>query len=214
MCYSLAASINAGIGLGVVGFFLVKRARAFDTRMIIYAYFPVVFSVHQLIEAVNWYATETSFHGDSFFRYLYSIIAFGFWPICIPLAAATAEQRLEWRKLWWWMVGAGVCLAIYLWAKLAFAEGLESSIVQHSLAYKPLFEDPPQAVIGAYVALAVLPSILFRNLAVNVFGWLVFGSFILSVIEARPAWYSVWCMAAAVASLSIAFAIRENRGAG
>lgn len=210
MCYSLAASIYAGSGLGIVGAILVKRAQAYDRRMIVYALFPLVFSIHQLIEGVNWYALESPFTGDSIFLYLYSIIAFGFWPIFIPLAAAVAEHRVYWRVVWWLMVICGLALAIYLWSKLASAEGIDVSVVSHSLAYKPLLDDPPQFVFAAYVAVTTLPSILLRNRAVNVFGWLVFGSFVLSVIKSRPAWYSVWCMAAAVFSLSIAFGIRKS----
>lgn len=209
MRYSLAASIGAGCGLGVVGTLLVRRARAHDPKMIVYAFFPVVFSIHQLIEGVNWYALARPFAGGDLFLYLYSIIAFGFWPICIPLAAAVAEERRFWRPIWSGMVVCGAALAIYLWKKLAFAEGFEVSVVNHSLAYKPLFDDPPQIVFVLYVALTVLPSLLFPNRAVKAFGWLVLGSFALSVMKSRPAWYSVWCMAAAVFSLAIAFAIRK-----
>ena len=210
MCYSLAASIYAGSGLGLVGAILIKRAQAYDRRMIVYAIFPLVFSIHQLIEAVNWYAVESPFKGDIIFLYLYSVIAFGFWPIFIPLAAAVAERRANWRVVWWLMVIFGLFLASYLWSKLASAEGIDVNIVGHSLAYKPLFDDPPELVFFAYVALTVLPSILFRNSAINLFGWLVFVSFVLSVIKSRPAWYSVWCMAAAVFSLSIALGIRKS----
>ncbi len=210
MCYSLSASISVGVGLGVVGSLLVRRAEQHDQRMIIYAYFPLVYSMHQLIEAVNWYSLENPFHGDVAFRYLYSIIAFGFWPILIPLAAAVADQRYFWRKIWWLAVVAGIALSGYLWTKLAFAGGINLSVVKHSLAYKPLFEDPPPAIIAAYVAATTLPSILFRNAAVNIFGWLVFASFFVSAIESTAAWYSVWCMIAAIASLSMIFAIRPT----
>lgn len=177
--------------------------------MIVYAFFPLVFSIHQLIEGVNWYALARPFAGDDIFLYLYSIIAFGFWPICIPLAAAVAEERNVWRRLWWAMVLCGMGLSIYLWTKLASADGFEISVVNHSLADKPLFDDPPQIVFAIHVALTILPSVLFPNRGVNVFGWLVFGSFMLSVIKSRPAWYSVWRMAAAVFSLAIAFSIRK-----
>jgi hypothetical protein len=209
MCYSLSASINAGVGLGVVGSLLVRKAKRHDQRMIVYAYFPLIYSIHQLIEAVNWYALEKPFEGDVIFRYLYSFIAFGVWPILIPLAAAVAEQRDYWRKFWRLAVVDGVALAGYLWTRLAFPGGIDVSVVKHSLAYKPLFDDPPPAIIAAYVAATTLPSILFRNAAVNVFGWLVFGSFFVSAIESTAAWYSVWCMIAAVSSLSLAFAINS-----
>ena len=209
MCYSLAASIGAGCGLGLIGTLLVRRAMTYDPKMIGYASFPLVFSIHQLIEGVNWYALKRPFAGDDFFLYLYSVIAFGVWPICIPLAAAVAEQRGVWLRIWWAMALCGIGLSIYLWTQLAFADGFEVSVVNHSLAYKPHIDDPPQIVIALYVAMTVLPSVLFPNRGIKAFGWLLLGSFALSVVYSRPAWYSVWCMAAAASSMAIAFSIRK-----
>lgn len=212
MCYSLSASISVGVGLGIIGSLLVGRARRCDQRMIIYACFPLVYSVHQLIEAVNWYAIKSPFDGDFIFRYLYCIIAFGFWPVLIPLAALVAEKRENWRNIWFLAVIAGFVLSGYLWIKLARASGLDVTVYRHSLAYKPLFDDPPALVIAAYLAITSLPSILSKNMAINVFGWLVFSSFFISVIASKPAWYSVWCMIAAVSSMLMAFAIGDSSG--
>lgn len=207
MCYSFAASISTGLGLGCIGTILLKNAQKQNRKMIVYASFPVVFSVHQLIEGVNWFALQHPFKGDTFFLYGYSVIAFGFWPILIPLAARVAEERCFWRKIWSVCVGTGTLLSTYLWIKLALADGIDVAIVNHSLAYRPIFKDPPDIFIVAYVALTTMPSIFQKNRAVNIFGWFVLFGFIVSVIGSKPAWYSVWCMISAISSAVIAFAI-------
>ena len=178
--------------------------------MIVYAIFPLVFSIHQIIEGVIWYALQNPFKNDAIFVYGYSIIAFGFWPILIPFAAMVAEQRELWRRIWFLCVGLGVALSVYLWGKLVLSDGIDVNVVNHSLAYKPLFADPPDAIIAGYVALTTVPSIISKNRAINIFGWCVLGSFLISVIKSKPAWYSVWCMISAISSAVIAFAITKN----
>lgn len=207
MCYSLAASLSTGLGLGCIGIIVVKRARVVNRKMIIYALFPLVFSIHQMIEGIIWYSLQHPFKQDVIFIYGYSIIAFGFWPILIPLAAMIAEQRNFWRRVWRICVGIGGTLAVYLWGKLALSDGIDVSVVNHSLAYKPLFADPPDVVIAGYVALTTIPSIILKNRAINFFGWSVLGSFLISIIISKPAWYSVWCMISAISSAAIVFAI-------
>lgn len=207
MCYSLAASLSIGLGLGCIGTILVKRSCAYNRKMFVYAILPLVFSIHQMIEGVNWYALEHPFKYHEIFLYGYSVIAFGFWPILIPFAAMVADQRELWRRIWRLCVGLGVALSVYLWGKLAFSDGIDVSVVNHSLAYKPLFVNPPDAIIAAYVALTTVPSIFLQNRAINYFGWCIFGSFVISVIASKPAWYSVWCMISAFSSAAIAFAI-------
>ncbi|MFZ3180531.1 MAG: DUF6629 family protein [Methylocystis silviterrae] len=54
MCYSLEASITAGLGLGLAGYGMVSKALRHDRRMLLFAAFPLVFSVHQFVEAAVW----------------------------------------------------------------------------------------------------------------------------------------------------------------
>jgi hypothetical protein len=62
-----------------------------------------------------------------------------------------------------------------------------------------------------YLVLTVSPLIFSQRRAVNVFGVAVLATFFLALAANRPAWYSVWCLAAAVFSLIIALAIEEER---
>jgi hypothetical protein len=210
MCYSLEASIIAGCGLGLAGFGMVSKALRHDRRMLLFAAFPLVFSVHQFIEAAVWLTLDDPAAGQ-IYRYLYTLIAFTVWPVLTPFAAAYAETDAERKRLFRFMGGVGVVLALYLIAKLAGADGIDISVVKHSLAYDPLFERPPLIAHFLYVVLTVTPLVMNDRRAVNFFGAAVFVTFFLALAANLPAWYSLWCLSAAVFSLVIALGIEEAR---
>jgi hypothetical protein len=210
----LAASINAGIALGVIGAATVRKARLFDPKMLGFAVFPLVFSAHQFVEGVVWSSLAHPFAGDQFFRYLYTMIAFLVWPVLTPLAATLAEPDPQRKKIWAAMTGCGALLALYLAVKLAGADGIDVSVVKHSLAYDPQFERPPLVVDLLYLALTVVPLVAQDNRALKLFGGVVLATFIYSLLHNRAAWYSLWCMSAAMFSLIISFAIRDAAKSG
>jgi hypothetical protein len=210
MCYSLEASITAGLGLGLAGYGMVSKALRYDRRMVLFAAFPLVFSAHQFVEAAVWLTRADPVAGQPY-RFVYTLIAFTMWPVLTPVAAAYAESDPERNRLWWTMGGVGIVLAAYLIAKLAGADGIDLSVYRHSLAYDPLFERPPLVTDFLYLVLTVSPLIFSQRRAINVFGVAVLATFFLALAANRPAWYSVWCLAAALFSLIIALAIEEER---
>ena len=210
MCLSFAASINAGLSLAVIGGATVYKAQRYDPRMLGFAAFPLVFAAHQLVEAVVWWSVAHPFEGDHIFRYLYTGIAFLVWPVLTPFAAAYAETDPNRRRLWTLMLYAGEALAFYLFIKLLFADGIDLTVYKHSLAYDPGFERPPLIAHFLYVVLTVVPLVRFDNRALRLFGALVFLSFLYALANNRAAWYSLWCMSAAVFSFVLAFAIRQG----
>ncbi|MGJ0426813.1 DUF6629 family protein [Methylocystis sp.] len=210
MCYSLEASITAGLGLGLAGYGMVSKALRYDRRMLLFAAFPLVFSAHQFVEAAVWLTRNDPVAGQPY-RYVYTLIAFTMWPVLTPAAAAYAESDPERNRLWWTMGCVGIVLAAYLIAKLAGADGIDLSVYRHSLAYDPLFERPPLVSDFLYLVLTVSPLIFSQRRAINVFGVAVLATFFMALAANRPAWYSVWCLAAAVFSLIIALAIEEER---
>jgi hypothetical protein len=211
MCYSLEASVVAGVGLAVAGGGMVAKALIHDPRMLLFAMFPLAFAVHQMTEGVVWYSWFHPFQGDSAFRYLYTAVAFVVWPVLSPFAAAYAESDSERRHLWRILGAAGLTLAVYLVVKLIFADGIEIAVVKHSLAYTPMFERPPLIVHLLYVVLTVAPLAFSRRRGLVLFGGVVFVTFFWALIENRSAWYSVWCQAAAIFSLIIGLAIERTQ---
>lgn len=210
MCYSLEASITAGLGLGLAGVGMVSKALRHDRRMLLFAAFPLVFSIHQFTEAGVWLTLNDPEDGQ-FFRYVYTLIAFAVWPVFTPFAAAYAETDAERKRVFLWMGAVGVVLAIYLIAKLAGADGIDISIVKHSLAYDPLFERPPLIAHFLYVLLTVAPLVMSDRRAINIFGAMVLLTFVFALAANRPAWYSLWCLTAAVFSFVIALGIERER---
>jgi hypothetical protein len=210
MCYSLEASVTAAAGLGFAGYGMYMKALRYDKRMLVFAAFPLVFSVHQLIEGAVWLTLNDWAAGQPF-RILYTLIAFTVWPVLTPFAAAYAETDPERKRIWRMMVGVGVLLAIYLIAKLAMSGGIDLTVFNHSLAYDPLFDRPPIIAHILYVVLTVVPLVCSDRRGVVLFGVAVFGTFVWALATNRPAWYSVWCMAAAMFSLILALAIERER---
>jgi uncharacterized membrane protein YhaH (DUF805 family) len=210
MCYSLEASLTAGVGLGLAGFGMVSKAMIFDRRMLLFAAFPLVFALHQFTEAAVWLTVDDA-QGGQPYRYLYTFIAFCLWPVLTPYAAAYAETDPDRRRFWRMLGATGVILAFYLVFKLAGADGIDLRVVRHALAYDPLFERPPLLAHLLYVLLTVAPLVSNRRRGVALFGWIVLATFVLALVQSRPAWYSVWCLAAAVFSLLLAFAIEPQR---
>jgi len=210
MCYSLGASVTAGLGLGLAGFGMVSKALRHDRRMLIFAAFPLVFSLHQFTEGAVWYTLNDAEAGQPF-RYLYTLIAFTVWPVLTPYAAAYAAVDFERRRLWRLFGRVGIILAAYLIFKLAGADGIDLTVVRHSLAYDPLFERPPLVVDFLYLLLTVVPLVCSDRRGVVLFGLTVFGTFVFALVQNRPAWYSLWCLIAAVFSLILAFAIESER---
>ena len=176
MCYSLEASITAGLGLGLAGYGMVAKALRHDRRMVLFAAFPLVFSAHQFVEAAVWLTRADPVAGQPY-RYVYTLIAFTMWPVLTPVAAAYAESDPERNRLWWTMGGVGIVLAAYLIAKLAGADGIDLSVYRHSLAYDPLFERPPLVTDFLYLVLTVSPLIFSQRRAINVFGVAVLATF-------------------------------------
>lgn len=100
MRYPLGASLGAGGGLGIVGALLVEGSRKYNPKMIVCCFFPVVFSIHQLIEAINRRALERPGADDDLFLKFYPNVAFGYyWPIFSQLVAAVAKDRRDWRRV-------------------------------------------------------------------------------------------------------------------
>jgi hypothetical protein len=191
----------------------VRKSMRLDPSMLGFACFPLIFSLHQLVESVVWYSLAHPFAGDQAFRYVYTVIAFIVWPVLTPLAAALFETNAERKRMF---VGMGVCgigLAIYLSVKLAGADGINVSVVRHSLAYDPLFERPPLVVDYAYLVLSIVPLGMLNNRALNVFGVLLSVSLVYAIIEKTAAWYSVWCFSAAVFSAVIFLGVRQSEQA-
>ena len=145
------------------------------------------------------------------FRYLYILVAVLLWPFLTPLASALAEPDPRKRPARLILFVAGLVLTAYLAFKLANATGIDVKVVGHSLSYVIGYDAPlPMFVHCAYAAIAIIPLVTLRNRALNVIEILVAGSFLYTFLEMKEVRYSVWCLAAAVASVLFFFSIAHR----
>jgi hypothetical protein len=131
--------------------------------------------------------------------------------VLAPFAAAYAATDVERQNLWQAMGCVGIALALWLISQLYFNPGTDVTVVRHSLAYVPVFDRPPLIVHALYLLLTVTPLVASSRRVVAFFGWIVFAIFVYSLAANRPAWYSVWCLAAATFSFVLALGIQEQR---
>ena len=180
MCYSLEASFAVGAALTAVGFATIRKALRSNRSMLVFAFFPAVFSLHQFIEGIVWFSIEQPFHASAVFRYSYILIAFLVWPVLAPLAAAVATTDHWWRRVWVFMFVCGLALAGYLSMKLAGADGIEATVLGHSISYVVKYQTrPPSSGIRLFSPPSVLRS---KSCAIGVG---VLATFVYSFLEMR-----------------------------
>lgn len=200
MCFSAEASFAVGSALAVVGVATIRKALRYDRRMLGFALFPAIFSVHQFTEGFVWLSLVGGFDG-AVFRYLYVLIALLLWPFLSPLASFFANPARIGCPARYALLVAGLSVSAYLTFKLANASGIDVKVVGHSLSYVIAFDRPlPEFMNYAYAAAAILPLLAIQNAVLNVLALLAAASFLYTLHEMREVWYSVWCMSAAVFS--------------
>lgn len=211
MCYSFEASLIAGVGLATAGVNMVRKSLRLDRRMLFFAFFPLVFACHQLIEAVVWRSMEHPFDESVIFRYAYVMIAFLVWPVLAPLAALVAETNPGRKWFWKFLLAGGVVLTLYLIGKLLNSSGVDVFVNGRSLQYEVAYDqEPPPLAAFLYVLITMLSFLLVDNRIVRLIGLAILATFFYSIFEMRAVWYSVWCMLAALFSLMFALAIRSE----
>ncbi len=207
MCYSAEASFLAGSLLAVIGFGAIKKALQYDNSMFIFSLFPAIFALHQFIEGAVWLSLGSEDQGAIAFRYLYVIIALLLWPVLTPLAAVAAENDRRRKRFWMLLFVLGALVTGYLAVQLASANGIEVSVVGHSLSYSVRYASPPLETDYAYAVITILPLVLTRNRVINAAGVGVGATFLYSFFEMRAGWFSVWCMSSALLSILFFFSI-------
>jgi hypothetical protein len=214
MCVSATASFVAGSTLAVVGVLTIIKALRDDRSMIIFALFPAIFSLHQVLEGVVWLSLGNSFDGG-IVTYIYLLIATALWPTLCPLAAFFARPTRVSQVMRYFLVGVGLALSIYQVTLLATASGVEVKVVGHSLSYVIGYKSPPPEFINyTYAFITVFPLLIVRRWLINILGVLAGVAFLYTLLQMREVWYSVWCFSAAVFSAFLYFAIGVSRKSG
>jgi hypothetical protein len=208
MCFSATANFVAS---GVIGSIGVATLRHVDhPRSVLFAATPMLFALHQFIEAFVWLGLDrrigpVAFHHAAFLFILY---AQGILPLLMPLAVLLMEPP-GWRRRGVAMataIGALVCA----WATYAVIAFPSRALVEyHSIAYRNPMTDGAW-VAGGYVVATCGALLLSTHKVVRWFGILnVVGLTIVMIIKGY-AFTSVWCLYAATLSIMLYWQFRHR----
>lgn len=200
MCFSASASFIAGASLSAVGgMTLIKTERKAE---IPFAMIPLLFGIQQITEGIIW----LTFRLDApllkmTMTFVYSLFSHVLWPIFMPFSIALLETG-PWRKKTIFALQlAGIAVGLYLlYFILEFpvtAEVLDKHIVYVSPHFYIL------AVMAFYLAATCASCLLSSHKIINLFGVLLFISFIAAYRVHTASLVSVWCFFAAILSLIV-----------
>lgn len=207
MCFSAAASFVVSGSLGLAGAATLQQAK--KRSRIPLASIPLLFSVQQAIEGVNWMASPSSWvHVAS--TYGYAMFSYVLWPAFLPVAVWMIEPRARRKKILSYFICLGIGVSAYFLSVIV--RGPVSSI--HS-ACGIVYDIPLSSAIvvpAAYV-LATCASCLFSSHKfIRVLGIALFAALFIAYWYYLQAVTSVWCFFAAVLSMLIFVHLRaENK---
>ncbi len=214
MCFSAEASLTAAAVLIPAGVYTVATAWRKDRAYLPLAVIPLLFGVQQCFEAVVWWGqgqdrawwVRAGAVGFLFF-------AIALWPGWVPFATGRLETGLR-RRLFYGLavVGLGTGLLAYLPAVMRYHEWLEVTVVEHSIRYDLTRLPGATTAAGAvwqavYMSAVCCPLLLSRRRPVRAFGLVAVAAAVVTYLQFRYAFASVWCFLAALLSLILAYAL-------
>ncbi len=197
MCFSVQADLVAGGLLLPVGLLSLREVR--HPREVPFASLPLLFAVHQLVEALVWGHAdgEVSAGVGHAAALVYVLIALPLLPTLVPLAVLMLEPRGA-RVRVAPFVGLGLVVSAYLGH--AVLDGpVQVTIHDHAIAYGVGVGD---AVVwtGLYVLAVIGPSVLSGYPSIIAFGALNLVGLTVVALLLTEVFASVWCVYAALAS--------------
>jgi hypothetical protein len=209
MCFSVQADVTAGLVLLPIGVATLREVR--HVREVPFAALPLLFAVHQLIEALVWAgeAGDVSNGVQHAAAVAYLIYALPVLPTLVPLAVLLLEPQKARLRVAPFVALGGVVSAYFTYALVSAPVGVTARA--HALEYHTgLHNGDLWAVV--YVLAVVGPSVLSGYPTLVAFGILnLVGLSIVTVfyVESFP---SLWCVYAGCTSvLMLLHMIRRRR---
>lgn len=200
MCFSLEADLVVGIALLPVAAVSLREVR--KLRELPFAALPLLFALHQLVEAVVWAGAQ----GDvspgvaEAAALVYLIYAFPVLPILLPVAVLLLEPRGS-RLRVAPFVALGAVVASYF-AVAVLTGPIEVVVHPYALAYVAHIDD---AVLwtGLYIVAVIGPPLLSGYRSLVVFGVVNLVGLTVAGLAYREGFASLWCIWAAMSSVLI-----------
>lgn len=200
MCFSVQADLVAGAALLPVGVLSLREVRC--GREVAFAALPLLFAVHQTVEALVWAAQDGDVPAGvgTVATLAYLLFALPVLPTLVPLAVLLLEPR-DRRSRVAPFVGLGLVVSAVM-LRAVLDGPLEVTEHAHALHYGV---GVPDGVLwsGLYVVAVIGPSLLSGYPSVVAFGALNLVGLVVVTLLASEAFVSMWCVYAAVASVFI-----------
>lgn len=198
MCFSVEADVTVGLLLLPVGIATLREVR--HVRELPFAAMPLLFAVHQLIEAVVWAGAAGQVSAD--LQHLavgaYLVIALVVLPTLMPVAVLLLEPRGARLRVAPFAL-LGVVVSAYLGYAL-LTEPFTVTAYPHALVYDTGLRNGGPGIV-LYIAAVIGPSLLSGYRSIIAFGVLnLVGLAVVAVVYAE-AFVSLWCVYAACISV-------------
>jgi hypothetical protein len=200
VCFSVQADLVAGAVLLPVGALSLREVRC--RREVAFAALPLLFAAHQLVEAAVWAAEDgdVSAGVGIVATLVYLLFALPVLPTLLPLAVLMLEPRAM-RMRVAPFVGLGLVVSAVM-LRAVLDGPIEVTEHAHALRYGV---GVPDGVLWSalYVVAVIGPSLLSGYPSIIAFGALNLVGLVVVALLAAEAFVSIWCVYAAVASVSI-----------
>jgi hypothetical protein len=210
VCFSPQADLVGGAVVGAIGVDSLRSARQQHGHLAL-ASLPLLFGVHQLIEAAVWLGLQGHLsHAPAHVAlWAYLLIAFVVLPVFVPLAVRANEpsRRRRLAMTPFAVLGAAVAVDLFV-AMVRGPVGVQMR--PHHLAYSLLL-DHAAIVIVLYVIAICFALLLSSRRRVVIFGAVNVAAVGVIAWLTVDGFASVWCGWAAVTSAVIALHLRVGR---
>lgn len=210
MCFSASMDLTAGTLVTGIGVDALSHVTRREQKPL--AALPLLFGIHQLVEAVVWWHTDgmASADASAVAVFAYLLIALGIVPLLVPYAFL----RLELVKpaIGWACLAAGVvAMGLDMWG---MGHGpMTAYDAGHHLSYRVTV---PYSQLGLplYAIATCLPAVLSRSAWIKAFGALNLVVVATLAALAQNGVVSLWCVWAAISSVLIAAYLRREARSG
>jgi hypothetical protein len=207
MCFSPEADLAAGVIVSAVGIDAIGRART--PKELPLAGLPLLFGVHQLVEAFVWWGLAgkvPAILGDTA-TWLYLAVAF-LLPLWVPLAVRGVEPSRRRRTVITLLTGVGFAVSLILLGAIVWGP-VGAAVDGHHIAYAV---DIPGRAIGTFYAVATCGALLMASdRRIRYFGVSNLAAVVVLVWLTVGGLTSLWCVWAAVTSVAIDLYLRDEQ---
>ena len=209
MCFGPLASFTASAVLASVGTAVLRNIRS--QKEILFAVFPAVFALQQLIEGILWLVLRDGTPDKMLqqgLTFAYLLFAYSLWPVLCPLSVYAIEYDKERRKILRALILMGVGTSLYLLFFILRDPHISASILGCSIRYQA-YVAVAHGFTAVYIITVILPYFISSHRGILIFGIpnLIFCA--IAYFFYRVNFTSVWCFFAALVSLSLYFFLRR-----